>query len=98
MHLESGFLRINPGTNQVALMVAHNFGVVSIEEGTVTGQEISLESTLLGRMSFAKDPTVTGLHRTFKLQSNGQLEIVVDMKTSRTEYTNHLQVVYRKVD
>lgn len=26
MHLESGFLRIKPGTNQVAFMVAHNFG------------------------------------------------------------------------
>lgn len=26
MHLESGFLRIKPGTNQLAFMVAHNFG------------------------------------------------------------------------
>lgn len=27
MHFESGFLRINPGTNEVALMSSHNFGM-----------------------------------------------------------------------
>lgn len=26
MHLERGFLRIKPGTNQLAFMIAHNFG------------------------------------------------------------------------
>lgn len=26
MHQESGFLRIKPGTNEVSLLVAHNFG------------------------------------------------------------------------
>jgi hypothetical protein len=26
MHQESGFLRIKPGSNQVSMLVAHNFG------------------------------------------------------------------------
>lgn len=26
MHCESGFLRIKPGTNEVAFMISHNFG------------------------------------------------------------------------
>lgn len=30
MHVESGFFRIKPGTNEVASMIAHNFGIVVI--------------------------------------------------------------------
>lgn len=33
MHLESGFLRIKLGTGDVSFMVAHNFGLTSLEEG-----------------------------------------------------------------
>lgn len=33
MHLESGYLRIKPGTKDVSFVVAHNFGLTSIEEG-----------------------------------------------------------------
>lgn len=33
MHLESGYLRIKPGTKEVSFMVAHNFGITSLEEG-----------------------------------------------------------------
>lgn len=97
MHLESGFLRINPGTDQVAFMTAHNFGLVSLEEGTVLNGEVKLQSKHFARMTFAKDPEVTGLRRTMKLNEEGQLLISTDMETSRTEYTNHLQVVYKRI-
>lgn len=99
MHCESGFLRINIGTNNVAFMVSHNFGLVILEEGTVSADEkkISLESKTIARMSFSKDPEVTGLRRTIQLLDNGNLKINTDMRTSRTEYTNHLEVVYKKV-
>jgi hypothetical protein len=30
MHQESGFVRIKPGTDQVSMIVAHNFGEVQI--------------------------------------------------------------------
>lgn len=33
MHLETGYLRIKPGTKNVSFMVAHNFGLTSLEEG-----------------------------------------------------------------
>nr|CAH7735078.1 unnamed protein product [Callosobruchus chinensis] len=32
MHLESGYLRIFPGSN-ISFMVAHNFGLTTLEEG-----------------------------------------------------------------
>lgn len=80
-------------------MVSHNFGLVILEEGTVSADEkkISLESKTIARMSFSKDPEVTGLRRTIQLLDNGNLKINTDMRTSRTEYTNHLEVVYKKV-
>lgn len=100
MHLESGFLRVNPGTNQIAFMVSHNFGLVILEEGEfdTEKQEIKLASQTIGRMSFAKEPEVTGLRRTIKLQSDGNLEITTDMKTNRTEFTNHLKVLYKRIE
>lgn len=99
MHFESGFLRINPGTDSLAFMVSHNFGLVILEEGSVSASEkkISLESKTIARMSFSKDPEVTGLRRTIQLLDDGNLKINTDMRTSRTEYTNHLEVVYRKI-
>jgi THAP domain-containing protein 4 len=98
MHLERGFLRINPGTNDVAFMVAHNFGLVIIEEGKVdaANKEVHLKSQQISRMSFAKDPEVTGLNRSFKLNAEQCLEITSDMATSKTEMTNHLLVTYKK--
>lgn len=98
MHLESGFLRVKPESNQVALVTAHNFGLVSVEEGTVNNGEITLQSVSIARMSFAKEPQVTGLRRTIQLKDDGKLEIVSDMQTTRTEYTNHLRVLYKKLE
>lgn len=98
MHLESGFLRINPGTNKLAFLVAHNFGICSIEEGQVDGTKVVVESTDIVRMSFAKDPAVTKLRRTFSLIGE-QLEIRTDMATASVpELTNHLVVLYKKTD
>lgn len=96
MHLESGFLKINPG-GSLSFLVAHNFGICSIEEGDVDGSSIRLESTEIIRTSAAKDPKVTKLRRTIKLVAPGQLEIHTDMATSRVpELTSHLVVTYKK--
>ena len=67
MHQEVGFLRIKPGTNQVSLLLSHNFGLTSIEEGTVDGHSIVLESKNISRIAFAKEPEVKKLNRTIKL-------------------------------
>jgi THAP domain-containing protein 4 len=97
MHLESGFLRINPGSNELAFLVSHNFGICSIEEGTVESSKIQLESKEISRMSFAKEPAVTKIRRTMTLLSNGHLEIRTDMATvNHPEIKNHLIVVYEK--
>lgn len=98
MHLESGFLKINPGTQKLVFLVSHNFGICSIEEGQVQGSTITLESKEIIRASSAKEPHVTKLKRVIKLIGNDQLEIKTDMATTRVpELTNHLVVMYKKV-
>ncbi|XP_062538878.1 peroxynitrite isomerase THAP4-like [Armigeres subalbatus] len=96
MHLESGFLRIKPGTNQLAFMISHNFGLVVLEEGTAKENELELESRSVGRMSFAKDPSVKALRKFYKLNEDGTLEIRTDMETTNTAMTNHLVAVYKR--
>lgn len=97
MHLESGFLKIKPETNELSLLVSHNFGICSIEEGKVDGTSIVLESTDIIRNRLSKDPHVTKLRRIYKLIDNNQLEIRTDMATTTVpELTNHLIVVYKK--
>uniref|UniRef100_A0AAG5CSC8 THAP4-like heme-binding domain-containing protein n=1 Tax=Anopheles atroparvus TaxID=41427 RepID=A0AAG5CSC8_ANOAO len=97
MHLENGFLRINVGTNQVAFMVAHNFGLVVLEEGEATETTLHLTSKSVDRMSFAKDPAVKAIQKKYQLMPDGSLEIQTDMETSNTPMTNHLKVVYKRV-
>ncbi|KAJ8963298.1 hypothetical protein NQ318_018767 [Aromia moschata] len=103
MHLESGFLRIKPGTNDVSFMVAHNFGLTTLEEGmtyiinsSVAGNVLQMKSTNIGRMSFGKEPRVLEIIRCYKLVEEGKLEHTLQMATSNTPLCQHLRVVYEK--
>lgn len=95
MHFEFGFLRIKPGTNKVAFMVAHNFGLTSLEEGTVGDNELKVTSTQVSRMSFAVDPAVIGIERHFKLAGD-TLECIISMETENIPLTEHLKIIYKK--
>ncbi|CAK6966892.1 THAP domain-containing protein 4 [Scomber scombrus] len=67
LHRECGFIRMQPGTNRVAFIIAQNSGLVEIEEGELTGQQLNLQSQTLGRISFAKKPHVQQISRVFQL-------------------------------
>ncbi|KAF3823971.1 hypothetical protein GH733_008256, partial [Mirounga leonina] len=58
MHRECGFIRLKPDTNKVAFVSAQNTGIVEVEEGEVNGQELSITSHSIARISFAKEPHV----------------------------------------
>ncbi|XP_077258915.1 peroxynitrite isomerase THAP4-like [Temnothorax americanus] len=97
MHRETGFLRVNPATGEVALISAHNFGLTTIECGEVTDKAIILNSTDITRMKWAKGPHVTQIRREFKLNDDC-LEYVLYMATSNTPVlTEHLRTKYVKV-
>lgn len=61
------------------------------------GVTLTLKSTGILRMNFAKDPHITELVRTYNLNEEGKLELHVQMATTKTPLTEHLQVVYEKL-
>ncbi|KAM5164604.1 peroxynitrite isomerase THAP4 [Mantella aurantiaca] len=97
LHRECGFIRMKPGTNQVAFICAQNLGVVEVEEGEVQGEQLTLTSNSVSRMSFAKEPHVQKICRTFCLTPEGKLEQKVSMATSTQAMASHLRVTYKKV-
>ncbi|XP_038672814.1 THAP domain-containing protein 4 isoform X1 [Scyliorhinus canicula] len=96
MHRECGFIRIKPGTNKVAFISAQNTGIVEIEEGEVKDQELTLASQSVARMSFAKEPHVQQITRTFRLTEEGKLEQTVFMATNQQPLLQHLHITYTR--
>ncbi|XP_011306579.1 THAP domain-containing protein 4-like [Fopius arisanus] len=98
MHREVGFLRVIPETNKVKLILAHNFGVTSIEEGHTEGMNVILESTGVQRMSEGtKDPPVVKLRREWKLDGETLEQIIYMATTTTPDLTEHLRAKYSKV-
>jgi len=94
MHLESGFLRAR-GENLFSFMVAHNFGLTTLEEGSLNNQVVLLKSTSIGRMSEAKDPQVLQIERKFIFIDENTVEQEISMATSNTPIlTKHLTATY----
>ncbi|TNM97710.1 THAP domain-containing protein 4 isoform X1 [Takifugu flavidus] len=96
MHRECGFIRMQPGTNRVAFIIAQNSGLVEIEEGELTAQRLELQSQAVARTSFAKEPHVQQICRVFQLRPDGKLEQTVSMATDNKPPTQHLHIVYRR--
>ncbi|XP_071085797.1 peroxynitrite isomerase THAP4-like [Haliotis cracherodii] len=96
LHRELGFVRIKPGTNQVAFVLAQNIGLCEIEEGEVTGESLKTTSHTLGRLTFGKPPQTKQIIREFK-RSGDSLVQVVSMATEKTAMTEHLRIEYKKI-
>ncbi|XP_016380624.1 THAP domain-containing protein 4-like, partial [Sinocyclocheilus rhinocerous] len=98
LHRECGFIRLQPGTNRVAFIIAQNSGLVEIEEGELTGQQLTLHSTALARTSFAKQPYVQQISRHIQLKPGGRLEQTISMALEGQPLTQHLHITYRRTD
>ncbi|KAM6948602.1 peroxynitrite isomerase THAP4 [Aplochiton taeniatus] len=96
LHRECGFIRLQPGTNRVAFIIAQNSGLVEIEEGELTGHQLTLNSQSVARTSFAKEPHVHQISRMFQLRPDGKLEQTVSMATDSQPLMQHLHIVYRR--
>lgn len=95
VHIEAGFIRINETNGELAFLTAHNRGLVAIEVGRVSGEEIRFKTSHVKCMSFFKEPRVCALERVFKMVK-GQLNLTLSLQTSRTPLTKHLEVVYER--
>lgn len=97
LHKECGFIRMQPGTNRVAFIIAQNIGLVEIEEGELTAQQLNLQSRGLASISFGREPgIVKQIARVFQLRPDGKLEQTVSMATDNQAMMQHLHIVYRR--
>ncbi|ESO98868.1 hypothetical protein LOTGIDRAFT_231221 [Lottia gigantea] len=97
LHREIGFIRIQPGTNKIGFLTAHNNGVTSVEEGEVNNEEIKTESHTVGRLTFGSDPETKKLSRVIK-KVGDELEQIVYMETNNTPLSEHLRIRYKRVE
>ncbi|XP_076667165.1 peroxynitrite isomerase THAP4 [Andrena cerasifolii] len=97
MHYEVGFLKIVPNTNRLVLLLAHNIGVTTVEEGVFEDKVITLKTTGIQRATEeSKPPPVIELQREFKLVGNN-LQHTLCMATTKTPQPHeHLRATYTK--
>ncbi|XP_017754463.1 PREDICTED: THAP domain-containing protein 4-like [Eufriesea mexicana] len=97
MHYEVGFLKIIPNTNIIQLLLSHNFGVTTVEEGVIKDKIIELKATNIGRPTDGiKSPAVIELRRQFELIGD-YLHHTLYMATENTpKLQEHLHAVYVK--
>ncbi|KAK7483200.1 hypothetical protein BaRGS_00025604 [Batillaria attramentaria] len=96
LHRETGFIRVQPGTNRLAFISAHNVGVAEIQEGEFTKNQLKVETTGLTRLTFGKEPATKKLLRVISRKGD-ELEQVISMETTKTPMTEHLRITYKKV-
>ncbi|XP_041848253.1 peroxynitrite isomerase THAP4-like [Melanotaenia boesemani] len=92
-HRECGFIRMQPKTNRVAFIIAQDSGLVEIEEGELTGNQLNLQTQKLERISFASKPHVQQMCRVIQLRPDGKLEQTVSMATDKQPLTQHLHII-----
>lgn len=82
MHDATGFVCIKPGTTNISFAIAHNHGIVTLEEGCCSCTEGSLEvaSTHVSGFSFGKKPETKGIKRQLKYY-DGKLQVIVYLVT-----------------
>ncbi|CAM1292582.1 THAP4 (predicted) [Pycnogonum litorale] len=102
MHLESGFLRIQPDKrDKVSFLVAHNFGLTTIEEGDLNVRKISMVSTEVSscqRPKSRKVAHVMKVERSFELVEDGTVLVqILNMETDTQRMQPHLYARYKKV-
>ena len=87
----AGFLRFKPdGSSKVSLVLSHNFGLATIEEGYLEDQCLKLKSTSISRIDFSKEPGVTELQRTFQVVDDSTLWQTVLMATTKTAFRSKI--------
>ncbi|XP_042285094.1 THAP domain-containing protein 4 [Thunnus albacares] len=95
LHRERSVTQTQPGTSRVAFIIEQNSGLVEIEEGELTEQQLNLQSQTVARISFAREPHVQQISQAFHLRPDGRLEQTVSMATDTQPLMQHLHITYR---
>jgi hypothetical protein len=96
LHFERGFLRPGDAAGSLELCLAHPLGLTEVAHGTLTDTAIDLRATGtdIGRTTTGMD--VTGLARRYRVEGD-TLTYELDMATSETPTTRHLDATLRRV-
>lgn len=103
MHLETGFLKVyekinNEDSTKVEFILAHNFGLSTIEQGYISEKSIHLKTNGIVTSERSKSPHVTEITREYRLLDDNHLEQVIHMATTNTPTLHkHLLAKYVKV-
>ncbi|XP_017793588.1 PREDICTED: UPF0678 fatty acid-binding protein-like protein MSMEG_6574/MSMEI_6396 [Habropoda laboriosa] len=95
IHYEVGFLKIMPDTNRVQMLLSHNRGFTTIEEGVFENKIIKLKTIYIGKPTEGtRPPAITELRRQFELVGDC-LQHTLCMATENTpEVQEHLLATY----
>ncbi|KAI8583341.1 hypothetical protein K450DRAFT_223156 [Umbelopsis ramanniana AG] len=98
LHVETGYVRV-PNPKKVEMVISQPTGVVSVEEGTIDGTVIQVETISLARTSSAKAPYVTQFVRRFQVNvEESTLHSTMGMATEATDLTQHLESTLKRID
>lgn len=95
MHVETGYLRVVPGSDRVELVVAQPTGLVEVDEGTVSDGVVTLASTTVAATATAKP--VRSLHRRFWREGE-ELRYELAMGTDTVPESPHLTARLARVE
>lgn len=93
MHSEVGFWRPQPNS-RIEIVLSHSFGAAEIQEGTVVGQTIDLESKAISATSSAK--RIDQTRRRYRLEE-GALSYSLDMAAVGQPLAAHLEARLERV-
>ena len=93
MHAEVGYWRPQAGS-RIEIVLVHPTGIVEIEEGTVDGTTISVETIAVAKTTTAKE--VTALARTFTVEGD-RMRYEVHMAAVGQPLTPHLEAELTRV-
>ncbi|KZC14018.1 THAP domain-containing protein 4 [Dufourea novaeangliae] len=97
IHYEVGFLKIIPDTNKVYLLLSHNRGYITIEEGTIENEIIKLKTASLRiPKEGTTSPQTTELQREFRLVGDCLQHTLCMATTTTPELQEHLCATYIK--